>query len=267
MTCPFCSADTIPGARYCHTCGGPLAPEANAPQTERRVVTVLFADLSDFTAWSEDQDPERVGAVTDLLLNECVQAVVEFGGHVNKLTGDGLMAVFGAPLSHEDDAERAVRAAQAMQRRVRRRLKAESGGGLPIGLRVGLGTGLVVAGMQASLEYTVIGDTVNTAARISDVASVGAVYAGEHTVESTKHIASWRRLNPVKLKGKRLPVEVYELLGFHDEPGTRASLGDRAPFIGRDAELGRVKGRLEAVAERNQPQVLIHTAEAGMGMA
>jgi class 3 adenylate cyclase len=265
VTCPFCSAPTVPGARYCHTCGAPLSPEASAPQTERRYVTVLFGDLSDFTTWSESLDPERVSTVTDRLLAECVNAVNEFGGHVDKLTGDGLMAVFGAPLSHEDDAERAVRAAQVMQKRVRRMLKAESGGGLPIGLRVGLRSGLVVAGMQANLEYTVIGDTVNTAARLCDAAAVGTVWAGEETMRATKHAAAWRRLNPVRLKGKREPVEVYQLLGLQDEPGVRASLGDTAPFIGRDTEFGRVKGRLEAVIDRSQPLVLIHTAEAGMG--
>ncbi|WP_218126549.1 adenylate/guanylate cyclase domain-containing protein [Glycomyces sambucus] len=256
---------TVPGARYCHNCGAPLSPEATAPQTERRYVTVLFGDLSDFTTWSESLDPERVSSVTDRLLAECVNAVNEFGGHVDKLTGDGIMAVFGAPLSHEDDAERAVRAAQAMQKRVRRLLKAESGGGLPIGLRIGLRSGLVVAGMQANLEYTVIGDTVNTAARICAIASIGTIWAGEETMRATKHAASWRRLTPVRLKGKREPVEVFQLLGLEDEPGTRASLGDTAPFIGRDAEIGRVTGRLEAVIDRAEPLVLIHTAEAGMG--
>lgn len=265
MTCPFCSAPTVPGARYCHNCGAPLSPEASAPQTERRYVTVLFGDLSDFTTWSESLDPERVSTVTDRLLAECVGAVNEFGGHVDKLTGDGLMAVFGAPLSHEDDAERAVRAGQAMQKRVRRLLKAESGGGLPIGLRIGLRSGLVVSGMQANLEYTVIGDTVNTAARLCDAASVGTIWAGEETMAATKHAAAWRRLTPVRLKGKREPVEVFQLLGLEDEPGVRASLGDTAPFIGRDTEIGRVTGRLDAVIGRGEPLILIHTAEAGMG--
>src|SRR5690606_24155785 len=189
----------------------------------------------------------------------------EFGGHVDKLTGDGLMAVFGAPLSHEDDAERAVRAAQAMQKRVRRLLKAGSGGGLPIGLRIGLRSGLVVAGMQANLEYTVTGDTVTTAARLCDAASIGPDLAGEEKMAATKHAATWRRLTPVRLKGKREPVEVFQLLGLEDEPGTRASLGDTAPFIGRDTELGRVTGRLDAVIDRGEPLILIHTAEAGMG--
>ncbi|WP_449329520.1 adenylate/guanylate cyclase domain-containing protein [Salininema proteolyticum] len=265
MICPFCSTPTIPAARYCHHCGAPLSPEASAPTTERRYVTVLFADLSDFTTWSESQDPERVSTVTDRLLAECVNAVNTFGGHVDKLTGDGLMAVFGAPLSHEDDAERAVRAAAAMQKRVRKLLKAESGGGLPIGLRIGLRTGLVVAGMQANLEYTVIGDTVNTAARICDKATTGTIWASAETRNATQHMAVWRKLTPVPLKGKRAETRVFQLLGLEDEPGTRASLGDKAPFIGRAAELGRITGRLDTVIDRGDPLVVIHTAEAGMG--
>ncbi|GAA4916723.1 AAA ATPase-like protein [Stackebrandtia albiflava] len=266
MTCPFCgTVVVVPGARYCHNCGGPLSPVASMPATERRVVTVLFCDLSDFTAWSEDQDPERVGAVTDMVLAECAKAVNEYGGHVDKLTGDGLMAVFGAPIAHDDDAERAVRAAQRMRRAVRSLLKTESGGGVPLGLRVGLRSGLVVAGMQASVEYTVIGDTVNTAARLADAAAVGTVYASAETVTATRHVAAWRRLTPLRLKGKRKPVEVYELLGLHDEPGIRAGLGDQAPFVGRGPEMGRISGRLEAVIDRNEPISVVMTGDAGLG--
>lgn len=265
MTCAICGTVAVPGARFCHYCGSPLAVAATAPTTERRVVTVLFGDLSSFTSWSEDLDPERVGAVADRILAALAQAVKTFGGHVDKLTGDGIMAVFGAPVAHEDDAERAVRAALAMQRSVRRVLDDERGGGAPLGLRVGLNTGEVVAGVQAALEYTVIGDTVNTAARLADSAAVGTVYAGARTVAATRHLAAWRQLRPLRLKGKREPVEAYELLGLHDAPGTRSSLGDRAPFVGREAELGRVAGRLAEVIDQKEPQVLVFTAEAGVG--
>ena len=265
MTCPFCGNVVVPGARYCHSCGAPLSPVASLPETERRVCTVLFGDLSDFTAWSEDLDPERVGVVTDRVLAVCAQAVNEHGGHVDKLTGDGIMAVFGAPVAHEDDAERAVRAAMSMQRNVRKVLDAEQGGGVPLGLRVGIRTGLVVAGMQAAVEYTVIGDTVNTAARLADAAAVGTVYTSDETVQVTKHVASWRKLEPLRLKGKREAVHAYELLGLHDAPGTRTSLGDQAPFVGREAELGIVAGRLSEVVDRGEPRTLVLTAEAGFG--
>ncbi|MBX6356060.1 MAG: adenylate/guanylate cyclase domain-containing protein, partial [Micromonosporaceae bacterium] len=265
MTCPVCGTVAVPGARFCHNCGAALPAAAGLPATERRVVTVLFGDLSDFTAWAEDLDPERVGAVTDRVLAALAGAVKTFGGHVDKLTGDGIMAVFGAPVAHEDDAERAVRAALSMQRAVRRVLDDERGGGAPLGLRVGLNTGEVVAGIQAAIEYTVIGDTVNTAARLADAAAIGAVYAGATTWAASRHVASWRQLRPLRLKGKREPVEAYELLGLHDAPGTRSGLGDEAPFVGREAELGRIAGRLAEVIDRGEPRVLVMTAEAGIG--
>ncbi|HEX2771525.1 MAG TPA: adenylate/guanylate cyclase domain-containing protein, partial [Micromonosporaceae bacterium] len=216
-------------------------------------------------SWAEDLDPERVGAVTDRVLAALAGAVKTFGGHVDKLTGDGIMAVFGAPVAHEDDAERAVRAALSMQRAVRRVLDDERGGGAPLGLRVGINTGDVVAGVQAAIEYTVVGDAVNTAARLADAAAVGAVYTGAGTASATRHIASWRQLRPLRLKGKREPVEAYELLGLLDAPGTRSSLGDEAPFVGREAEIGRVAGRLAEVVDQQSPRVLVLTAEAGVG--
>jgi class 3 adenylate cyclase/tetratricopeptide (TPR) repeat protein len=265
VTCAICGTVAVLGARFCHNCGSALPEAAALPATERRVVTVLFGDLSDFTSWSEDLDPERVGAVVDRVLAALAGAVKTFGGHVDKLTGDGIMAVFGAPVAHEDDVERAIRAALAMQRAVRRVLDDERGGGAPLGLRVGLNTGVVVAGVQAELEYTVIGDTVNTAARLADSAAVGAVYAGARTATPTRHLASWRQLRPLRLRGKREPVEAYELLGLHDAPGSRTALGDEAPFVGREAELGRLAGRLAEVIDRGEPRVLVMTAEAGVG--
>ncbi|HZM83083.1 MAG TPA: adenylate/guanylate cyclase domain-containing protein, partial [Candidatus Limnocylindrales bacterium] len=265
MTCPVCGTVPVPAARFCHHCGAALPAAATLPASERRVVTVLFGDLSDFTSWSEELDPERVGAVTDRVMSALAGSVKTFGGHVDKLTGDGIMAVFGAPVAHEDDAERAVRAAMSMQRAVRRVLDDERGGGAPLGLRVGLNTGPVLAGVQAGLEYTVIGDTVNTAARLADAAAVGAIYAGGRTSAATNAVAGWRTLRPLRLKGKREPVETFELLGLHDARGTRAGLGEEGPFVGRESELGRVAGRLAEVVDRDEPRTLVFTAEAGIG--
>jgi class 3 adenylate cyclase len=199
MTCPVCGTATVPGARFCFECGTALTTVTET-ETERRVVTVLFGDLSDFTSWAEDLDPERVGVVTDRVLASLAAIVTEHGGHVDKLVGDGLMAVFGAPTAHEDDAERAVRTAARMQEVVRRLVAQESGGGRQLGLRVGLNSGPVLAGVQAHLSYTVVGDTVNTASRLSDVAGVGAVVAGRDTALSTMSIATWRALQTLRLK-------------------------------------------------------------------
>jgi hypothetical protein len=142
---------------------------------------VLFGDLSEFTAWAEDVDPERVGAVTDRVLAALAGAVKTFGGHVDKLTGDGIMAVFGAPVAHEDDAERAIRAALSMQRAVRRVLDDERGGGAPTGLRVGLNTGPVVAGVRRDRVH---GHRRHRQHRgpARRRGRVGAVYAGDTTV-------------------------------------------------------------------------------------
>ncbi|MGB8649328.1 MAG: adenylate/guanylate cyclase domain-containing protein, partial [Mycobacteriales bacterium] len=266
MTCAVCSTPTVPGARFCFSCGSPLpgGPSADL-ENERRVVTVLFGDLSDFTSWAEDLDPERVGVVTDRVLASLAGIVTEYGGHVDKLVGDGLMAVFGAPTAHEDDAERAVRAAAKMQAAVRRLVAEESGGGRQLGLRVGLNTGEVVAGVQAHLAYTVVGDTVNTASRLSDAAGIGAVVAGRDTALATMSIASWRALQPLRLKGKREPVEAFELVGLRPAGATRLGLGDEAPFLGRDAELGLLIGRLFDAVERETPRTVLVTGEAGVG--
>jgi class 3 adenylate cyclase/tetratricopeptide (TPR) repeat protein len=266
VSCPACGTPTVPGARFCFACGTPV-PGATAldVEAERRVVTVVFGDLSDFTSWSEDLDPERVGLVTDRVLATLSAAVAEYGGHVDKLTGDGLMAVFGAPTAHEDDAERAVRAAARMQSAVRRVVEEESGGGRPLGLRVGVNTGEVLAGVQAHLSYTVVGDTVNTASRLSDAAGVGAVYAGRDTALATMSSASWRALPPLRLKGKREPVAAYELVGLRPAGATRLGLGDEAPFLGREAELGLLIGRLLDVADRGAPRSVLVSGDAGIG--
>jgi class 3 adenylate cyclase/tetratricopeptide (TPR) repeat protein len=267
LVCPVCDTPTVPGARFCHACGAALdVGSAGIDSTaDRRLVTVLFGDLSDFTAWSEDLDPERVGVVTDRVLATLSKAVTDHGGTVDKLTGDGIMAVFGAPTAHEDDTERAVRAAARMQSAVRRLMAEETGGGRRMGLRVGLNTGEVLAGVQASLAYTVVGDTVNTASRLSDAASIGAVYAGRGTALATMPVASWRALPALRLKGKREPVPAYELVGLRSPGAERLGLGDEAPFIGRDAEFGRLVGRVLDVVERDTPGSVVVTGEAGVG--
>ncbi len=268
LRCPRCGTPTVPGGRFCFHCGLPLQTENGLGAdegAERRVVTVLFGDLSDFTAWAEDLDPERVGEVTDRVLAALARDVAEVGGRVDNLTGDGIMAVFGAPTAHEDDPERAVRAAAAMQETVRRLVTDEAGGGRHLGLRVGINTGEVLAGIQASLSYTVIGDTVNTAARLSDAAAVGAVYAGHHTVVATTSVATWRGLPALKLKGKREPVPAYELVSLRPSNVARPGHGDDAPFTGRDQELTVLVSAFRDVVTHGQPRTVIVTGEAGIG--
>ncbi|HVE97701.1 MAG TPA: adenylate/guanylate cyclase domain-containing protein [Mycobacteriales bacterium] len=268
IACPVCATPTVPGARFCFHCGTSLDDTADVHGdhgAERRVVTVLFGDLSDFTAWAEDLDPERVGLVTDRVLVSLARTVSAYGGHVDKLTGDGIMAVFGAPMAHEDDAERAVRAAVQMQSDVRSLVAEESGGGRQLGLRVGLNTGEVLAGVRAALSYTVVGDAVNTASRLSDAAGVGAILAGRDTALPTVSIASWRALPPLRLKGKREPVAAYELIGLRRRASARLGLGDEAPLTGREAELGLLVSRVRDAVDRRTPTSLVLTGDAGLG--
>jgi predicted ATPase/class 3 adenylate cyclase len=265
LRCPVCSTPTVANARFCHVCGSPLSPGRIDKSAERRVVTVLFGDLSDFTAWAEDLDPERVGEVTDRVLAALARVVVEVGGHVDKLTGDGIMAVFGAPTAHEDDAERAVRAAVNMQREVGQLIADELGGSRRLGLRVGLNTGEVLAGVQAALAYTVVGDTVNTASRLSDAASIGSIFAGRDTAVATMTLASWRALAPLRLKGKREPVAAYELVALRPTSIGQLGLGEEAPFVGREIEVAQLVGASLDVAAHASPATVYVTGEAGVG--
>jgi class 3 adenylate cyclase/tetratricopeptide (TPR) repeat protein len=267
VSCPACGTPTVPGARFCFSCGAglDLPVEPANESSERRIVTVLFGDLTEFTAWAEDLDPERVKVVTDRVLAALVEAVQAYGGHVDKLTGDGIMAVFGAPRAHEDDPERAVRAAVRMQAAVRRLVAEEEGGGRRLGLRVGLNTGEVLAGMQGALAYTVVGDTVNTASRLSDAAGVGVVLAGRATATATSHAAAWRALQPLRLKGKREPVPAYELVDLRARPAARTGLGDEAPFVGREAELGLLISKLMDAVDTRAPAAVLVTGDAGVG--
>src|SRR5215204_5244075 len=179
--CPGCGAPAPDEARFCMSCGtaldaaapAPSAVRAVAPPEERRQVTVLFADLSGYTAFAERMDPETVKSLVDRALLRLGQEVARYGGTVDKYIGDNVMAIFGAPVAHEDDAERAVRAGLGMQDAME-----EINAGLPSGahfeLRVGVNTGEVLAGAVGE-TYTVVGDTVNVASRLQSAARPGSV--------------------------------------------------------------------------------------------
>src|SRR3954470_8852268 len=228
--CASCGASAPPQARFCMECGTPFdsaqatapapAPAATPPE-ERRQVTVLLADLSGYTAVSERMDPERVKALVDSALRRLAEEGDRFGGTVDKYIGDNVMALFGAPVAHEDDAERAVRAGLGMQDamgEINEQL-AESHG-VTLALRVGVNTGEVVAGAVGD-AYTVVGDTVNVAARLQSAAERGTVTVGERTMRATAHAIRYRELEPLKLKGKGQPVRAWEATGIATKPGDR----------------------------------------------
>ena len=174
MGCPACSQPVPDGARFCPNCGTPLGqrpvPEPISDE-ERRVVTVLFADIVGFTAIAERRDPEQVKRLIDAAFALLVADVEAHGGVVDKVLGDAIVALFGAPIAHEDDADRAVRAALAMQATLRDFREEHPADELR--MRIGVNTGEVLVGTVAGTDYTAMGDVVNTAARLQQVASPG----------------------------------------------------------------------------------------------
>src|SRR4051794_403406 len=237
LRCPNCSTPYSAGPKFCMECGtsltGARAPAPPAPAAparrpvpnsalpeERRWVTVLFADISGYTAMAERMDAELVKAMVDRCLRRLGEQVERFGGTVDKYIGDNVMAIFGAPVAHEDDAERAVRAALAMQDAI-----AEIDPELQ--LRVGLNTGDVLAGSVAESGYTVIGDTVNVAARLQAAAEIGSITVGERTMRATGDAVEYRELEPLHLKGKAEPVPAFEACGLASV-APRRQAGDEA---------------------------------------
>ncbi|MDR7420309.1 MAG: adenylate/guanylate cyclase domain-containing protein [Armatimonadota bacterium] len=231
--------------------------------SERRVVTVLFADIAGFTALSERLDPETVTDVMNEIFALLGQAVEAVGGYVDKVIGDSLMALFGAPVAHEDDALRAVRAALTMQRLVRARDEAiRRVVGQPIRLRIGIHTGLVVWGSvgPSAGRPTVMGDTVNLASRLQRAAAEGGILVSDAVFRQIKGALLAAALEPIVVKGKTAPVTVYEVLGERE----RAEPIARPPFIDRDDELEHLEDLL-ARARRGRAQVAVVAGEAGVG--
>jgi class 3 adenylate cyclase/tetratricopeptide (TPR) repeat protein len=223
---------------------------------ERKVVTVVFADLVGFTSQAESMDPEDVAALLDPYHARLRNELERFGGTVEKFIGDAVMAIFGAPVAHEDDAERAVRAALA----IRDWASDES-----IELRVGVNTGEVLVTLGASPEVgqAAAGDAVNTAARLQTAAPVGEVLVGERTSRSTGRAIEYARLDPVHAKGKSNPVPVWRAVGARARVGLERVHG--APLVGRRRELELLVGGLERARQERMPELVTLVGEPGIG--
>ena len=206
QTCPACGQENPEGFRLCGMCGAALTPVEAPAREERKVVTILFTDLVGSTARAEGLDPEDVRATLSAYYAQLRAELERFGGTVEKFIGDAVMAVFGAPVAHEDDAERAVRAALAIRDSV--------GEELQIRTAVNTGEALVALGARAvEGEGMVSGDVVNTTARLQSAAPVNGILAGEATYRATRHAIDYREAPPVEAKGKAEPVKVWEALG------------------------------------------------------
>jgi class 3 adenylate cyclase/predicted ATPase len=254
-------------------CGGAIEAGAEAatgtedatPSEERRTVTVLFADLSGYTAVSERLDHETVKTLTERCLTRLASEVERFGGRVDKYIGDNVMAVFGAPVAHEDDPERAVRAAFGMQAamvELNRGIAPEFGFELP--LRIGVNTGEVLAG-HVGEAYTVVGDAVNVASRLQAAAPAGGILVGERTRRSSDAIVVYEELTPLDLKGKADPVCAWRALELRElhQPAERPGFG--APLVGRQAELSQLETMFDRVVRDGAPHLVTVVGQAGVG--
>ncbi|HVE94811.1 MAG TPA: adenylate/guanylate cyclase domain-containing protein [Acidimicrobiales bacterium] len=258
MTCPSCGAAAPAGSRFCPSCGHALGTRGD----ERRVVSVLFADLVGYTTLSESRDPEQVKNVVDASFARLATDVTAHGGRVDKIVGDALVALFGAPLAHEDDAERAVRAALQMQRTVSA-LADEFD--LPIRLRVGVNTGEVLVGaIRAGGDYTAMGDVVNVASRLQTLAEPGTVVVGHGTHDCTKEIFDYQSLGHLTARGREETVEAWVARSALAPPGRRPRKR-RSPLVGRESELALLRSCLDTTVTRNRAHVVVLLGEAGLG--
>jgi class 3 adenylate cyclase/tetratricopeptide (TPR) repeat protein len=270
IACPTCGSEQRAGTAFCSACGtslGGVARQAAEESEERRVVTVLFADLANSTALGERLDPEDMRSLlTDLF--ELVNGQVELhGGVTEKYVGDAILAVFGVPQAHEDDAERAVRAALGMRdvfaafaRRVADDYDAE------VGLRVGVNTGDVIATREAAAggERIVTGDAVNVAARLQQLAEPGEVLVGSRTRRATQRVIAYEERGELHAKGKSLPLQAWRARDAVARQGERR-LSYAAPLIGRDDELTLLRLAAARVERERAPQLVTVFGHAGVG--
>ena len=257
LICPSCGRENAEDARFCSGCATPLGPEAPARE-ERKVVTCLFCDLVGFTARAEQMDPEDVRRLLQPYHSRVRSELERFGGTVEKFIGDAVMAVFGAPIAHEDDPERAVRAALAI-----REALAEAG---ELEIRIGITTGeaLIALGARPEVgEGMASGDVVNTAARIQAAAPVGSVLVDETTYRATERAIEYGKAEPIEAKGKTSAISVWDALRARARVGVERVGG--APLVGREQELTLLRETFARVTRERRSQLLTLVGVPGIG--
>jgi class 3 adenylate cyclase/tetratricopeptide (TPR) repeat protein len=266
-SCPSCGK-VLPGEfPFCPFCGAPLAEAPSAAAVEeRKVVSVLFCDLVGFTAASEATDPEDVRARIRPYHQRLREVVERFGGTVEKFVGDAVMAVFGAPVAHEDDAERAVRAGLRILEAIGELNDADPA--LSLQVRVGINTGeavVVLAARPEEGEGVVTGDVVNTASRLQGAAPVNGVAVSEQTYRVTARVFDYEQLAPVRVKGKSEPLALYRPLAARARFGSDVARTYATPLVGRELEKPLLIGTFERAAQQRSCQLVTVVGEPGVG--
>jgi class 3 adenylate cyclase len=255
IRCATCGRSNPLDARFCSSCGAALE-EAAGPQEERKLVSVLFVDLVDSTARADKADPEDVREVLQAYHREAKQCIEQYGGVVEKFIGDAVMAVFGAPIAHGDDAERAVRAALRVLDAISR---------LDLSARAAVNTGdaIVSVDQARSGEPLATGDVVNTAARLQNAAPPGRVVVGAETYRGTRHAIKYEPLDAIEAKGKAERVEAWLAVEASTAPAER-QLG-AAPLVGRDRELELLRSVWGRALEERRPHLMTLLGPPGIG--
>jgi class 3 adenylate cyclase/predicted ATPase len=259
--CTACGRENPPDARFCNGCGAVLGP-APAPRVRRKTVTVLFCDVAGSTALAERLDPESVRQVMRRYFDTARRVIEHHGGTVEKFIGDAVMAVFGVPVLHEDDALRAVRAAAELGEELSRlnaQLEAEFG--TTVSLRTGVNTGQVVVGTE---ERLATGDAVNLAARLEQAAGPGEIVIGPQTWRLVREAVTAEPLEPLRLKGKSQPVAAYRLLQVRD-PARAGTRRTGAPLVGRRGQLRTLSEAFAHVVQERSCRLVTVLGMAGVG--
>jgi len=291
--CPSCGATNPPENKFCGQCATPLlttpltkfaAPGSYTPkhlaekiltsrvalEGERKQVTVLFADLKGSMELLADRDPEEARKILDPVLERMMEAVHRYEGTVNQVMGDGIMALFGAPLAHEDHAVRACHAALRMQEAVARYAEGvRTEHGVRVRIRVGLNSGEVVVraiGSDLHMDYTAVGQITHLAARMEQLADPGSTLLTPATLALAEGFVQVASLGPLAVKGLPGPLEVYELLGISAARSRLQAAAARglSPFVGRDTEIGQLRRAVDQ-AGQGRGQVIAIVGEPGVG--
>jgi class 3 adenylate cyclase/tetratricopeptide (TPR) repeat protein len=264
VVCPSCGTENPDSAKFCSQCATPLG-QIDRPRESRRTVTILFADVSGSTSLGEQLDPESMRALMSRYFAEMRIIIEHHGGTVEKFIGDAVMAVFGIPQLHEDDALRAVRASAEIRERLSRlNADLEAERGVAIRFRTGVNTGEVVAGDPSVGQTFVTGDTVNTAARLEQAAQPAEILLGHGTYRLVRDAVVAEPIEPIEAKGKAEPVPAYRLVSVTPGAAGHARRLD-APMVGRDRELHLLTDAFDRAVEDQAGQLVTMLGAAGVG--
>jgi class 3 adenylate cyclase len=264
LVCSTCGGENAAGSRFCASCGSLLTAEARSATETRKVVTVLFSDLAGSTELGDELDPESLRQLMTRYFQEMGAVVRRHGGTTEKFIGDAIMAVFGVPRLHEDDALRAVRAAVAMRQGLEGlNEEFEAHWGVRIVTRTGVNTGEVVAGDSSKGESFVTGDAVNVAARLEQAAGPGEIFIGETTYRLVRDIATTAPIAPLSVKGKSESVAAWSLVDVAPAPLEARRL--ESALIGRDREFAALEEVLARTVEARSCELVTVMGPAGVG--